>query len=129
MKDDGERIRIARTRVGLSTRDLARLMNVNFQTVSRWELGQRDVRVSVLREIAEICNTTVSYLVGDEAYDEPFRRFTGEIPVRTLSAVRKAPSRRSYGSLALRSDAKDVCAQGEPSALQSCLQGLQQPAG
>jgi transcriptional regulator with XRE-family HTH domain len=78
----GARIRLARQAVGLSSADLAALIGVRHQSVKRWECGVRIPPHMTMREIAQACNTTVSYILGEEGYDEPFRRFTGAIPLR-----------------------------------------------
>lgn len=82
LRADGKRIRRARMLAGLKSAALAELIGVHPQSVRRWECGQTAVQADRLRLIAEVCNTTVSYLLGEEGYDEPFRRFTGEIPFR-----------------------------------------------
>jgi transcriptional regulator with XRE-family HTH domain len=89
MKADGQRLQHARRVAGLSARDLAGLVNVTHLTVRKWECGIRDIPFKRLRELAELLDTTVSYLIGDEAYDEPFRRFTGEIPYRHVDGTAK----------------------------------------
>jgi len=78
----GARIRLARDAVGLSSKELAQLLGVRWQTVKRYECGVRIPPHMTMRAIAEACNTTVSYLLGEEGYDEPFRRLTGAIPFR-----------------------------------------------
>lgn len=81
----GRRIQHARRLVSLRASDLAELVDVHEVTVKRWECGQREVSPFYLRKVAEACNTTVSYLLGEEGYDEPFRVFTGQIPYRHTS--------------------------------------------
>lgn len=78
----GQRIRRARLLAGLRSGELAVLVGVHPQSVRRWECGSTAVSGTRLREVAEACNTTVSYLLGEEGFDEPFRRFTGAIPFR-----------------------------------------------
>ena len=80
----GKRLQYARRLAGLSAKELAVLIGVGHQSVKRWECGMRGINWGSLRAAAEACNTTVSYLMGEEGYDEPFRRFTGEIPYRKL---------------------------------------------
>jgi transcriptional regulator with XRE-family HTH domain len=78
----GARLSNARRLAGLTTRELAQLMGLNHVTVRRWECGMRPIGVGSLRALAEFLDTTVSYLIGEEGYDEPYRRFSGAIPFR-----------------------------------------------
>lgn len=78
----GARIQKARLAAKLSSAELAVLLGVCHQSVRRWECGVRVPPHAAMRGIAEACNTTVSYILGEEGYDEPFRRFTGAIPFR-----------------------------------------------
>ena len=54
-----------------SQEELAEKLNVNNNTISKWETGQQEPRARKVRELAEILGTTPSYLLGDN--DEPSR--------------------------------------------------------
>lgn len=94
---NGKRIQRARLLAGLSSRTLAQLMGVHPVSVRRWECDMHTPNMAVLRELAGHLNTTASYLLGDEAYDEPFRRFTGEIPFRHTVEPDGSPRKNPRG--------------------------------
>lgn len=59
--------RIARLRKdrGLNQKQLAEKLNVSVDSVRRWEQGKRSPDVDMLRNIAQVLNTTVSYISGE----------------------------------------------------------------
>ena len=59
--------RIARLRKekGLNQKQLADLLSVSVDSVRRWEQGKRSPDVEMLRNIAQVLNTTVSYISGE----------------------------------------------------------------
>ncbi len=65
------RIKKARERMGLSQRDLAKVLNIKPTTFNGYETGAHDPKSDVLAEIARACDTTVDFLLG--LSDEPQR--------------------------------------------------------
>ena len=60
----GERLR--RLREGkYSQEELAEMLNVNNNTISKWETGAQEPRAKKVAELAQILGTTPSYLLGD----------------------------------------------------------------
>lgn len=59
--------RIARLRKerGLNQKQLAEKLEVSVDSVRRWEQGKRSPDVEMLRNIARVLNTTVSYISGE----------------------------------------------------------------
>ncbi len=59
--------RIARLRKekGLNQKQLAEKLKVSVDSVRRWEQGKRSPDVEMLRNIARVLNTTVSYISGE----------------------------------------------------------------
>ena len=66
-KTIGQRMKECRTKLGMTQEELACLLCTKKSTVSAYELDKIDVKVSIIKEIAQILGTTVGYLVdGDE---------------------------------------------------------------
>ena len=65
--------RIARLRKekGLNQKDLAEKLKVSIDSVRRWEQGKRSPDIEILNKIAEVLDTTVSYISGET--DNPQR--------------------------------------------------------
>lgn len=59
----GERIRIARTRAGLSQKQLARAVYVTRQTVYRWERDKSIPYAHDIKHIATCCGVSCDWLI------------------------------------------------------------------
>ena len=64
MNSAGENIRIARERKKLNQAELAKLIGVSNDTVSRWETGKRQPRLQDLNKLAEILKVPFSFVAG-----------------------------------------------------------------
>ena len=62
----GMRIRECRVKMGMTQEELASLLCTKKSTISAYELDKIDIKVSIIKEIAQILGTTVSYLVDGE---------------------------------------------------------------
>ena len=63
----GMRIRECRVKMGMTQEELAEAIYTKKCTISAYETGKIDIKVSILRDIAKILNTTAGYLMdGDE---------------------------------------------------------------
>ena len=60
----GERLKQLRHKK-YSQEELAALLKVHNNTISRWENGIQEPRMKVLKKIADIFGTTTAYLLGD----------------------------------------------------------------
>jgi transcriptional regulator with XRE-family HTH domain len=60
----GERLKKMRKQKGLRQVDLAEMLSVSKDTITRWENNLREPRASELEKIANILDTTVGYLLG-----------------------------------------------------------------
>ena len=60
----GKRIADARHSKGLTQKDLACLVGVTAQAVSKWERGGSCPDISILDEVADALNVSVSDLLG-----------------------------------------------------------------
>jgi transcriptional regulator with XRE-family HTH domain len=65
MSSFATRLKELRKSKGLSQDDLAEKLGVKSgkQTISNWELGKTEPTVSDIRKIAEVLNTTLSFLI------------------------------------------------------------------
>lgn len=62
-------LRIARLKAGLSQREVAERLNVNINTVSRWENGTQKIQIDSLVMLADLYNSSVDYLLGRKGYE------------------------------------------------------------
>ncbi|TXH19473.1 MAG: XRE family transcriptional regulator [Mycobacterium sp.] len=103
-------VRIARTRVGLSQRDLARAAHVPQSTIARIESGSRQPSLPVLARILaaadlELRVTLEPYSSHDDFYDAEASKLTaGELSARQDGQARFA-ARLRVGDGALESGA------------------------
>ncbi len=65
----GERIAACRKNIGLTQFDLAEELCTKKSTISSYENDKIDTKISIMRDIAEVLGTTVSYLVDGEITD------------------------------------------------------------
>ena len=86
----GERMRYTRLLKRLSIPAVSQLIDYCPRNIGYWETGTRLPTLWALAHWADVCDTTIPYLLGYEGYDEPLRVFTGEIPLRTTSKHDKA---------------------------------------
>ena len=59
----GTRIRIRREELGLTQQDLADMLGINRNTLSRYENGKIEMKIGMLFLIAEVLQTTVYCLL------------------------------------------------------------------
>lgn len=68
-KTMGMRIRECRMKLGMTQEELAGKLFLDKRTISAYEHDKIDVKVSLLKEMAEILETRVGYLVDGEVED------------------------------------------------------------
>ena len=78
----GERLYDLRTKAGYSQEQLAELLGVSRQAVSRWEVGQGKPEIDNVVKLAQIYRVSVDYVL------------TGEQHVPSVSEVEARPARR-----------------------------------
>ena len=59
-------IKFARQRKGLSQQQLADMLEVNMQTISKWERGLISIKPKNLLKLSEILEVTCDYLLKGE---------------------------------------------------------------
>jgi len=63
----GHRIKVRRVECRLKQRELGDAIGVEQVQISEWERGRRALKVEQLVELARVLDTTVGYLVGEQA--------------------------------------------------------------
>lgn len=66
MSDIGKNIRAIRTGIGMSQTDLADAMDTSRNAVSRWESGERVMKLDSLLKLAEVFNVSPSEILDAE---------------------------------------------------------------
>lgn len=69
----GKRISILRKELGLSQTDLANQLNTSVSVVSRYELDKMTPSVDTAKKLAQLLNTSVGYLLGENENAELFK--------------------------------------------------------
>ena len=77
LKEVGKRIAEIRKAKGYKQEVFAELLQCSPVTVSRWETGLRDIRISDLIKIAECLNISADYLLGIEQREDITDMFVG----------------------------------------------------
>lgn len=63
----GQRIKTLRKRKGLNQTELAQQLKKSLRTVQKYETGEIEVSISVVNQIADILDTTSTYILGYES--------------------------------------------------------------
>lgn len=74
----GQRIRVLRKRKGYNQQELANIIGKSLRTVQKYESGEIEVSIAVVNQLADILDTTPTFLLGYE---------TDIAPVRSLADV------------------------------------------
>jgi len=69
----GKRISILRKELKLSQTDLANQLNTSVSVVSRYELDKMTPSVDTAKKLAQLLNTSVGYLLGENDNAELFK--------------------------------------------------------
>ncbi len=63
----GKRIKLLRKRKGLNQTELAQQLKKSLRTVQKYETGEIEVSIAVVNQIADILETTSTYILGYES--------------------------------------------------------------
>lgn len=66
----GEKLTNLRKQKGMSQDDLANIIGVSRQSISKWELGECEPSIVSIRKIAEIFKVSIDYLLSDIINDD-----------------------------------------------------------
>ena len=69
----GKRLRECRKQKGLSQNEVASLLNTNHSVIGKYERDDVKPSIDAVKRLAEVLNTTVSYLLGEAENDELFK--------------------------------------------------------
>ena len=83
--DFGERLRKLR-KGKYSQEELAALLKIHSNTISKWENGEMEPRSARVKQLAEIFHTTSAYLLGETDNPEPERTLPIEEPTEQPQA-------------------------------------------
>ncbi|MDP1872853.1 helix-turn-helix domain-containing protein [Phenylobacterium sp.] len=100
----GARVRARRRSLSMSQSDLADRLGVSFQQVQKYERGANRISGSTLVTASRALQTTVSWLVGEEAHesaapDEAFTALMTPGALEMLEAYRVIPRPRARQAL------------------------------
>ena len=69
----GQRIKLLRKRKGLSQKELAGILGKSLRTVQKYETGEIEVSIAVVNQLADILESTPTFILGYEANTAPIR--------------------------------------------------------
>ena len=69
----GQRIRALRKRKGYNQKELADIIGKSLRTVQKYESGEIEVSISVANQLAEVLDSTPTFILGFEFDTEPIR--------------------------------------------------------
>ena len=69
----GQRIKLLRKRKGLNQKELASILGKSLRTIQKYETGEIEVSIAVVNQLADILESTPTYIRGYEANTAPIR--------------------------------------------------------
>ncbi len=79
--DLGKKIRAHRDELGLTQAELADKLGLTYSSVSQWESGRATPRTPILRQLAELFDTTVAELMGEDATETAISGTSRMVPL------------------------------------------------
>lgn len=79
--DLGKKIRAHRDELGLTQAELADKLGLTYSSVSQWESGRATPRTPILRQLADLFNTTVADLMGEDAAEAAINGTSRMVPL------------------------------------------------
>lgn len=79
--DLGKKIRAHRDELGLTQAELADKLGLTYSSVSQWESGRATPRTPILRQLADLFNTTVADLMGEDATETAINGTSRMVPL------------------------------------------------
>lgn len=79
--DLGKKIRAHRDELGLTQAELAEKLGLTYSSVSQWESGRATPRTPILRQLAELFDTTVADLMGEDAAEAAISGTSRMVPL------------------------------------------------
>ena len=69
----GQRIKTLRKRKGMNQSELAAALDKSLRTVQKYETGEIEVSIAIVNQLAELLDSTPTYILGYESNREPIR--------------------------------------------------------
>ena len=85
------RIKLERKKKGLLQSDLANMTGFSKKTVGRWELGERIPNANDLCKLADVLETSVAYLIGEEDRNDVKATALNHSTVTAIETVGEPP--------------------------------------
>lgn len=79
--DLGKKIRAHRDELGLTQAELADKLGLTYSSVSQWESGRATPRTPILRQLADLFDTTVADLMGEDASEAAISGASRMVPL------------------------------------------------
>lgn len=79
--DLGKKIRAHRDELGLTQAELADKLGLTYSSVSQWESGRATPRTPILRQLADLFDTTVADLMGEDAAEAAISGTSRVVPL------------------------------------------------
>ncbi len=79
--DLGKKIRAHRDELGLTQAELADKLGLTYSSVSQWESGRATPRTPILRQLAELFDTTVADLMGEDTTEAAISGTSRMVPL------------------------------------------------
>ena len=98
----GEQIKNARKNAGMTQSELARKMNIPYQSIGQWETGRRIPKRETLEKISHVLGIGPYDLIPPQEKDSYIEQELGEISAETIDHLQKNLSDRlatAYSSL------------------------------
>lgn len=69
----GQRIKMLRKRKGMNQSELAAALDKSLRTVQKYETGEIEVSIAIVNQLADLLDSTPTYILGYESNREPIR--------------------------------------------------------
>lgn len=79
--DLGKKIRAHRDELGLTQAELADKLGLTYSSVSQWESGRATPRTPILRQLADLFDTTVAELMGEDTSEAAISGTSRMVPL------------------------------------------------
>lgn len=79
--DLGKKIRAHRDELGRTQAELADKLGLTYSSVSQWESGRATPRTPILRQLADLFDTTVADLMGEDAAEAAISGTSRMVPL------------------------------------------------
>jgi transcriptional regulator with XRE-family HTH domain len=79
-----KRLKNLRENSGFTQTDVAKALNINYKTISNYELGKREPDLKTLIEICDLFDVTADYLLGRTAHPHYYKQIALDVKSESL---------------------------------------------